>query len=345
MMKNNVFLKMRNILLSFILFFVSFFCYGQQMPSKMELKKKYESSNIIKESHKGLASTNVYPDSIVLSPIHYVNTSFSLTSSSPVIDLDSISVDIEIKTKVPNDYKLFIAPFSCYINTIPFYAGIQTAAGGRKKGSTSDLSIGRGGIFSRWMERDTNAIKTDGYYSSSDGEGDFISVRDSFIWDRGTYRITIKKGGHIDGKPLKGSFSLKELSFIWGEYEHTWAEMIVEDLGNGKKKKIGSLAFPGPKLLMSSNNILFLEYYGDPINYSLQRKVKGSVFFGDLPGLKIIMKNVIVNGKSILPLNVKHHINETFNPEQKKIAMPLPVMVEAKETVEPWEINYFIGKK
>jgi len=74
-----------------------------------------------------------------------------------------------------------------------FYGGIQTYANGKSIGNKKEEEIGRGGIFSRWMERDTGALKTSGYYASSDGEGDFISVRNKFRWDKGTYRLTLKK--------------------------------------------------------------------------------------------------------------------------------------------------------
>ncbi|WP_394677098.1 hypothetical protein [uncultured Sphingobacterium sp.] len=54
---------------------------------------------------------------------------------------------------------------------MPLYCGIQSAGGGIsiKTGKEEDIKFN--GIFSRWFERTKKALKTTGYYASSDAEG------------------------------------------------------------------------------------------------------------------------------------------------------------------------------
>ncbi|OFV11244.1 hypothetical protein HMPREF3127_19545 [Sphingobacterium sp. HMSC13C05] len=42
--------------------------------SKEELKKKYENSSIDEELKKKMATEYVFPDSLILSPLHYTNS-------------------------------------------------------------------------------------------------------------------------------------------------------------------------------------------------------------------------------------------------------------------------------
>ena len=296
--------------------------------TKEELKKKYENSNLYKETNKMLQSQNSYQDSIILPPLHYTNTFYKLKED--IADFNSVSIDIEIRNKVPKDYYFYISPLNLRFNGIPIYNGIQSKGDGiNSKTGKEENYIPFNGIFSRWYERDKNALKTDGYFSSSDGEGDFISVRKAINWNKGTYRITIKKDGYIPGKALPENISDKDTYFTWGEYEHTWLTMTVEDLKTHKTSVIGSLAFPGKKIKMGKNIVSFLEQYRYIIDFASKPRFKGSedyIYYKDIPYIKVIQKNIMVNGKPIDIQEVKTIHNNTHHPDQSSIKGTMPVL-------------------
>lgn len=312
-------------------------------PNKETLKKKYESSDIDKEIKKKMQSDIQYPDSIVLPPLHFINTFVPLDTAN--LNFQSFSVDVEIKTEIPKGYNFYISPFNASFNGIPYYGGIQTSSDGRPVKGGKDRKIGRGGIFSRWMERDTAALKGDGYYASSDGEGDFISVRNKVKWDKGSYRLTLYKSGEVKGKPLPAGFKSKDLMFAWGEYEHSWVSMSVQNLRTGQKVIIGSMAFPGKKLSISPYNIIFLEQYGTVINFAKKKPKAASsaVNYKDLPIVKLEIKNILMNGKAVIPAKVTTLVNRTHHPEQSKIAMPIPVLSKDAYDAKTGILSYEVG--
>jgi len=294
--------------------------------TKDELKKKYKDSNLNQETEKMMKSQNSYPDSIILPPLHYTNTFYSFKES--IQDFESISIDIEIRNTIPKNYQFYISPLNLEFNNIPIYCGIQSKGDGiSSKTGKQENYIPFTGIFSRWYERDRNALKTDGYFISSDGEGDFISVRKPINWNKGTYRITLKKDGYIPGKPLPENIEEKDSYFSWGEYEHTWLTMTVEDLKSHKISVIGSLAFPGGKIKMNKNGISFLEQYRSIIDFASQPRFKSSenyIYYKDIPYIKIIQKNILINGKAAHIENLKTLHNHTHHPDQDSIKGKMP---------------------
>lgn len=293
--------------------------------TKADYKKKYKNSDLYKELEKKMQSDMVYPDSIVLPPLHYINTMVSL--DSVVTDFQNISIDITVKDDLPDSYKFYISPFNTAFNYMPFYCGIQTASGGKPIGGSKDEEIGRGGIFSRWYERDTAALRTEGYYASSDGEGDFIGVRNKLKWGKGTYRLTLSKTGYVPGKVLPDSANQKDLMFSWGEYEHSWVTMTIEDLERHQITTIGSLAFPGKRLKMAAGFTIFLEQYGAAINFAKNRDLPfETLYYQDIPVAHIVFDHIVVNGKPVIPKKVQTYHNRTHHPEQKKITMPIPLL-------------------
>lgn len=312
-------------------------------PAKEQLKKKYEHSDIDQELKKKIQSDNVYPDSIVLAPLHFVNT--YIIYDTVEFEFNSISFDINVQTKIPDDYKFYISPLNGSINKMQFYGGIQTRSDGKPINGGEFTEIGRGGIFSRWMERNKAALKTEGYYASSDSEGDFISVRNQFNWDKGLYRVRLFKSGYIPGKPIPENFVRKDLTFAWGDYEHTWVTMEVEDLQSHKKVTIGSLAFPGKKLIYSNYNGIFLEQYGAVINFGKEKPpINNAVIaYKNLPVVKLSIGNMMINGKQAQPLKVKTFFNATHHPEQSKIAMPIPLLSKAEYNAATGIIQYEVG--
>ncbi|MCF3108384.1 hypothetical protein LL912_06315 [Niabella sp. CC-SYL272] len=316
---------------------------AQEDTSKTALRKKYENSDIHKELKKKMATDRSYPDSIILAPLHFINT--TITMDTPAVFFERFSLDVHIKTRIPDDYRFYISPFNGTLNRMQFYGGIQTASDGRPIGGGSSQGIGRGGIFSRWMERNRNALKTNGYYASSDAEGDFISVRNKVKWDKGNYRLTLYKSGYVPGKPVPDSFSSKAIIFSWGEYEHSWVTMEVEDLDRHEKFVIGSLAFPGKHLRFGSWEGIFLEQYGTVINFAEQKPAIGGRItnYKELPVVRLSISNIQMNGKQIHPLKVQTYHNRTHHPEQSKIPMPLPLLSQSSYNAKTGVLEYEVG--
>ena len=123
------------------------------------------------------------------------------------------------------------------------YFGLQTDVNDPGRGGQ-----GRGAIFSRWYDRnearnvrvaDTRA-SDGGWIESGDYEGNFVSVRNTYPWRAGTYRMELRAG---------------EL-----EAEHRWYEYwIVDD--EGTETWMGSLRFPLPAMTHAACGTA-LEAYG-----------------------------------------------------------------------------------
>lgn len=313
------------------------FIYAQ---TKEELKKKYEKSNLDEETYNLMKSDNIYPDNIILPPLHYTNSFYILNNETE--DFESMSMDVEILNKIPENYYFYISLFNTEFNQIPFYSGIQS------KGDGIDVRTGKQedyipftGIFSRWYEREKNALKTDGYYASSDSEGDFISVRKPVAWNKGSYRITLKKDGYIEGKALPENINEKDKYFIWGEYEHTWLTMTVNNLKTNETSVIGSLAFPGKKIRMSNEIVSFLEQYKDVIDFAEKPRPKifeNIIYYKDIPYIKVIQRNLLINGKPADIKSVKTYHNRTYHPDQKNIDGKIPVLSTDKYNLEKKEL-------
>lgn len=319
-------------LLAIIVF--QFGCTGQEsLPSKKALKKKYEHLDSKSETKKNFTMSYAFPDSIVLNPLHYVNTYVVIDTGEFVFS--SIAIDVHIKSNLPVDYCFYISPFNGSINRMEFYAGlISNKEGGRK------------GLFARWMERDKGASKTKGNSTSGDKEGDGIDVADEVQWGKGDYRLTLYTSGYVRGKAVPANFQKKDIIFAWGEYEHTWVTMDVVDLKTNKKHTIGSLAFPGKTMRYSARNIIFLEHYGTAINFARQKPTyQYSIMnYKDLPFVKVDIDNIKVNGLAIKPISVKTLHNYKPNPNQSKIKMPVPLMSHAEYDAGKVALQYEVGR-
>ena len=122
------------------------------------------------------------------------------------------------------DYGLYLMVCFGSISNHKFYFGLQTNVndpdrrGGR----------GKGLIFSRWDERDPNFVRVagegDGWYESSGYEGNFISVRRSYDWRAGPYRMRLAPDDLDDN----------------GEWFGLW----ITDLNTDETVWVGSLKFP-----------------------------------------------------------------------------------------------------
>lgn len=301
--------------------------------TKEELKKKYENSSIDEELKKKMATEYVFPDSLILPPLHYTNSYYVLDSA--VNYFHSISIDVIVQDEIPDHYSFYISPFNISLNNMPLYCGIQSSGGGISVKTGKEEDIKFNGIFSRWFERTKKALKTKGYYASSDAEGDFISVRNVVGWHKGSYRITLKKEGYIAGKSIPDTIKPKETYFSWGDYEHSWVTMYVEDLSTKKVVNVGS-QLSRKKIQMKGHITSFLEQYKYFIDFAQRsRDLEGLnvIRYDKLPKVTIVQKNLRINGKLVKLEKVPTYHNRTHNPEQSKVAGEIPIL--SKDSYNP----------
>lgn len=218
----------------------------------------------------------VYPDGPVLpaeaavaTPWHLTNVGVELRNMPA--ELESFCTTFRIDGEVDPDTNFYFSPFNGRINGISYYGGIQTRIDGLNA-SGSRLRRNQGAIFSRWEERDLEATMRadDGLNQSLGNEGDFISVRNDFLWGEGRYRLCLHKGDAIAGDPLPEEYEVEEIHYAWGKYAHTWVRMEATDLQSGITALVGALAFPGSTLALRDYNILFAEIYGRPTPFQAE---------------------------------------------------------------------------
>lgn len=177
----------------------------------------------------------------VTTPWHLLNVRVTFDRAPETFE--TFCVRFRVEGEVGENVNLYFSPFNSTINQLPFYGGVQTAISGLDADGHRTAG-GRGGIFSRWRERDTAAITRapGGLIESSGHEGDFIGVRNSFAWGEGRYRLCLRKSERIDGAPLPAGFDADDIAFGWGRYEHTWVRMEATDLNAGTTTFVGALA-------------------------------------------------------------------------------------------------------
>ena len=129
-----------------------------------------------------------------------------------------------------------------------YYFGLQTNV----YAPQSQTYRGKGLIFSRWGTRDLSnalAADTDGWAVSSASERGFISVRRTYDWGEGSYRVRLAPDTSLtapDGK---------------------WYGLWITDIGTGVTTWAGSLKF-SPKdntTLIGKRQYTTVEVYGYPI--------------------------------------------------------------------------------
>lgn len=185
-------------------------------------------------------------------PWHLVDLWWDIGREQP---LESYSVDVTISDDVPSTTNLYIAPIGiAHLNKIPFYGGIQTQSDGYTKRDQHLRKIGPGFIFSMWGERSLDAIRPSigGFCQSSGHEGDFVSVRRPYQWEKGkyTYEVVRMDKQEIDGKPF------------------TWVGVFVFSHDKGENVFVGALRFKGESLVLSGKVASFVEIYGGRIPVS-----------------------------------------------------------------------------
>jgi hypothetical protein len=134
-------------------------------------------------------------------PWHLVDTWWDIGAPTP---FESLAVDVTISDDVPSSVNLYIAPIGLgHLSGTPFYGGIQTQSDGNTRKDPHLRSIGPGLLLSMWGERSLDAIRPaeGGLLQSSGHEGDFVSVRRPYRWEKGTYtyRLTRMDREEING--------------------------------------------------------------------------------------------------------------------------------------------------
>lgn len=190
------------------------------------------------------------------------------------MSFESYSIDVTISEDVPATSNLYIAPIGLgHLSKTPFYGGIQTQADGHRKDDPRIRKIGPGFLMSMWGERSLDAIRPSegGFCQSSGHEGDFVSVRRSYAWKKGTYTYRVVKMDKefVAGKPV------------------TWVGAFVYCHEKDENVFVGALRFKGEGLVLDRKIASFVEVYGSRIPVS------------EIPKVVVTFGNLKVNGEPL----------------------------------------------
>jgi len=171
------------------------------------------------------------------------------------VEFESLSIDVTVHDDVDPEVRLYIAPIGrATLGKTVFYGGMQTQSDGFETFPHKQRQfIGRGGIFSRWGERDLAATRRSGggLFESGGYEGDFISVRNTFNWNRGRYTF---RWTRLDGEPSGESAK-----------KFNWVGLFIASHERQEERFVGALRFEGEKLMLGRNIASFVEVYGKRI--------------------------------------------------------------------------------
>ncbi len=283
------------------------------------------------ERTTGSESVNLPPDTRIQTPWHLVNVHLYPTNEPN--DIQSYCTTFRITGNLPDDINVYISPFNQRINGIRCYGGVQTRIDGysdRDQVRTSFVVRDRGAIFSRWEERNPDAIRQapGGLIRSAGYEGDFISVRNDFRWTKGSYRLCLVKSDVVDGAPLPANYTADDVAYSWGRYVHTWVHMEATDLSTDETTVVGALAFPGRSLSLRALNTIFIEIYGHG----------GTISTRDVPGFTVSFLNFQVDGNN----QQFDRIVEVTNP--LAVHASAPVMAQTRYLKDQGAIEIEVGK-
>ena len=251
------------------------------------------------------------PDVQVSRPWHFTN--IWITHDDPPTDFDRFCVTVAVEIDVYGRIPIYISPINQKINKLGIYAGIQTHIRGFvDKANPRFEARGRGAIFSRWEERELDAIREapGGLHESGGYEGNFISVRNDLAWSRGSYELCLVKADRVDGEPLPEDYEAEDIAYGWGRFVHTWVRFEVTEEASGETTLVGALAFPGETLALDETTTVFYEAYGG-----------GPISARDLQSFDVAVRAVQVDGEDVRFDLVREWINP-FSPDA-------PVMVDS----------------
>lgn len=171
--------------------------------------------------------------------------------AEPTPHFESLDMDVTIDRDVSTNVNLYIAPCGLgELSGIRFYGGLQSNANGwTSKTNRERAHIGKGGIFSRWgkgalsVEQARGAA--DSRFEAAGYEGDFVSVRRPFAWNKGTYTWSLRA---CDTETA-------------GSNVFTWISCFITSHESGRTHYIGSLRFEGTDLTFWAQHSAFVEVY------------------------------------------------------------------------------------
>ena len=267
------------------------------------------------------------PDVQVSRPWHFTNIWMDFDEAPT--DFDTFCLTVAVEIDVYGRIPIYISPFNQKINKLGFYAGIQTDIRGFvDKANPRFEARGRGAIFSRWEERDLDAIREapGGLHESSGYEGNFISVRNDLAWSRGSYELCLVKADRVDGEPLPEDYEAEDIAYGWGRFVHTWVRFEVTEEASGETTLVGALAFPGETLALDGTTTVFYEAYG-----------RGPMSVRDLRAFDVVVRDVEVDGEAVHFDLIRERINPTY-PDA-------PVMIDSvyDEGAVSTEVGVFTG--
>ncbi len=247
-------------------------------------------------------------------PWHLVDLWWDLGEETP---LESYSVDVTISDDVPSTTNLYIAPVGiAHLSKVPFYGGIQTQTDGYTKSAQRLRKIGPGLLMSMWGERSLDAIRPSigGFCQSSGHEGDFVSVRRSYEWTKGTYTYRVARMDEeiVDGKPC------------------TWVGAFLYSHEKDENVFIGALRFPAEDLVLAPKVASFVEVYG------------GRIPVDEIPRLTVTFGNLKINGqaadvksvRAVYPKDVPDYAEAVFEDGAVVITVGQPVENRTKRSVD-----------
>jgi hypothetical protein len=247
-------------------------------------------------------------------PWHLVDLWWNIGQDAP---FESYSVDVTISDDLPEGVHLYISPIGLgHFGKQQFYGGIQTRADGNTKSDHNLREIGPGLLFSMWGQRSFDAIRpADGGFCQSSGhEGDFVSVRRPYKWQKGTYTYRLVKMDKetVDGQP------------------QTWVGAFVYSHDKDENIFVGALRFHGDSLVLSRHVASFVEIYGPRIPLS------------EIPKVTVTFSKLTLNGQlmekptaeAVYPDGVPDYAEATGKDGAVTIVVGKPIENRAKRKVE-----------
>jgi hypothetical protein len=187
---------------------------------------------------------------------------------------DSLALDVTISDDLPPKADFFLAAIGVgYLNETPFQGGLQSQAEIGARDGERPRPIGPGLIFTMPTERSLDSARAaaGGLRQGSGRKGDSVSVVRFSAWPKGKYTYKIKRADRQDlyGMPF------------------TWVQASVVRHDKHDEVFLGSLRFPGDRLMLSRQLSSYVEIYtpGRPL--------------AETPRLSVTLQNLQINGKPV----------------------------------------------
>ncbi len=199
------------------------------------------------------------------------------TFENPTPHFESLDLDVTIDRDVGTNVNLYVAPCGLgELSGVKFYGGLQSNCNGwESRTNDTRVHLGKGGIFSRWGKGKLSVNQArgadDSHYEAAGYEGDFVSVRRSFAWTKGTYTYSLRA---CDTETVNGQ-------------DYTWVSCFVTAHDTGVSRYLGSLRFEGKDLTYWERHAAFVEVYST-------EKIRRS----EVPEVKVTFGYPRVNGQA-----------------------------------------------